>query len=130
MQTKTYVEHGTRVCEQLTPAGYAVIDTYHPCPTVTPWDYHGMKHQREFAYVLRSAGIECLCLITTRTILHPRGTGVNGAVRFGDDMTPGEYRIAVPEAQAQAAREAIDAHKKAIDRWLFTNGPMPEACRL
>ena len=66
LKAKVYQEHGTRVMEDVLPDGYTVIDTFHPCGTVTPWDYHGMRHQREYIRVLRAAGIEAIALTTLR----------------------------------------------------------------
>ncbi len=128
LKAKVYQEHGTRVMEDVLPDGYTVIDTFHPCGTVTPWDYHGMRHQREYIRVLRAAGIEAIALTTSRRILHPHGTGPGGRVRFGDDMTPGTYRLAVPSEVALLATLALENHRADILNWLNNGGQIPAAC--
>ena len=126
---KKYEKNGRRVCEDEIPPGYVVVDEYHPCSTVTPWDYYGMCHQREYAKVLTAAGISFVLLRTVETIIHPYGTGPGGMVRFGDNMLPGVFRIAVPKKQENAANVAIAAHKAAIAEWLKDIcAPMPAAC--
>lgn len=123
------VENNVDRRKQLCPDGWVEIDTYHPTSSVTPWDYYGGKHQREYCKVLCSAGLTPLALKTNETIVRPIGTGPGGAVRFGDNMLPGVYRIAVPAGQQAAACAAIEAHKVAIREWLDNGGEMPEACR-
>jgi len=106
-----------------------VIDTYHPCGSVTPWDYYGRKHQGEIGNVLRMAGIEHVKLTESHTHNAPVGTGPRGAVRFGDSMMPGVYRIAVGKSQVTKAREALATHKREINDWLARKCKMPVACR-
>ena len=130
MDCKTYEEHGVHIVEDLVPEGYVIIDEYTPCHTVTPWDYYGMCHQREYSRVLNAAGIKCELLQTRKRLLHPVGTGPRGSVRMGDNMYPYDYRIAVLAADENAAYVAIAAHKAEIDKWLNDPSlPMPEACR-
>jgi len=126
IRIKKYVEHGCNVVEDIPPEGWVVIDTYHPHST--PWDYHGMRHQRELSLVLREAGVGCVRLQKRSTIIHPMGTGPGGAVRFGDNMTPGVFHIAVAPESETAARAALKAHREAIENWLYNDGPMPAAC--
>src|SRR5690349_6406672 len=94
------------------PEGYVVADTYRPCSSVTPWDYYGGKHQQEYITVLRAAGIPCAGAQRIDKILHPRGTGRGGAVRFGDNMLPGEYYILVPPERLEDAQRAFEAHRE------------------
>ncbi len=122
-------DRGVREVVEYVPEGWGIIDTYHPTPSVTPWDYHGGKHQREYEAVLKAAGVLAICLETRRSRLNPMGSGPGGRVRFGDNMMPSTYSIAVPVADTEKAKEAIKAHKEAIDAWLFKGGAMPEACR-
>ena len=129
INVKEYTEHGIATREELCPEGWTVIDTYHPTSSVTPWDYYGNKHQREYAKVLREAGVQGALLMTRKTIVSPIGTGPNGRVRMGDNMCPGVYRIAVPSNQEAQALSAIAQHKEAISLWLDGKSPMPEACR-
>lgn len=124
---KHYTHNGTDIREETCPPGHVIIDEYHPCRTVTPWDYYGMCHQREYSRVL--CEFNPVSLRTTMTILHPRGTGPGGSVRFGDNMTPGIYRLAVPTEYESAARAALNAHQASIQAWLNNKGSMPEACR-
>jgi hypothetical protein len=118
------------VCEDAVPEGYVEVDTYHPCPTVTPWDYYGGKHQREISLVLRAADIPHILLRTTERLKHPVGTGPRGSVRFGDDMMPGVFRVAVPNQYESRAHGAILAHKSRVAEWLKNPSmPMPAACQ-
>ena len=118
--------HGNTVREWLVPDGFTVIDTY--TPHSTPWDYHGMKHQRELRHVLAEVCDVALPNIDV-TLGHPFGTGPGGAVRLGDAMTPGTFRLAVPTDKVGDAQKAITAHKAAIEEWLLGKGEMPLACR-
>ncbi len=117
-----------RTSKPVCPVGWVVIDTYHPCPSVTPWDYYGLKHQREYSKALRDAGIDCVPMETRQNIITPRGSGPFGRVRVGDDMMPSVYEIAVPDDQAAAARVTLEAHKEAVRAWLHDGKPMPVAC--
>jgi hypothetical protein len=129
MENKAYDEHGVHVVEYLLPLGYQVIDAYNPCATVTPWDYHGMCHHREYSKVLATAGIESVLMRTTRVSLFPQGTGPGGAVRFGDNMLPSSYFIAVRDADVAAAHVAIANHRAEVDEWLKNpTRPIPVAC--
>lgn len=128
---KVFVEHGVEVREDVCPEGLVEVDCYNPCHSTTPWDYYGGKHWREYSFVLRRAGIEPTLLLTRRRILHPCGTGPGGRVRFGDDMTPGTYRIAVEADKAGVACAALAAHKAEVRAWADgpIDAPPPEACR-
>lgn len=122
-------EGNLEIREQLTPDGMIDIITYHPSPSTTPWDYYGMCHLREYSRVLQAAGIECLDLRTVHKIIRPVGSGRNGAVRFGDNMCPGIFRLAIKPEDKSKAEQAIAEHKAAVDQWLMHNGPQPAACR-
>ena len=126
---KTHTEHSIRIVEEEVPAGHVVIDDYTPTSSVTPWDYYGGKHQREYSAVLKAAVIQHTLLTTHRTNLAPMGTGPMGRVRFGDDMMPGTYRISVTVADQSAALAAIEKHKQGIKDWLDGKAEMPAACR-
>lgn len=119
-------EHGNTVREHKVPDGFTVIDTYHPHSC--PWDYYGMKHQRELQNVLAEVCDVALPNINL-TLGHPIGSGPGGRVRFGDNMTPGTFRLAVPADSVGKANAAIAAHKQAVDKWLWHGGEMPLACR-
>lgn len=125
----TTTENNVKTVAAICPTTHTEVDVYHPTPTVTPWDYYGGNHQREYCKVLRNAGLNPLPLNTNKTILRPVGSGPGGSVRFGDNMTPGVYRIAVPHNEVGAAHAAIAKHKENIRNWLDNNGPMPEECR-
>lgn len=112
---------------QETPENWVDVVKYHPHST--PWDYQGNKEIRRWMYVFQSCNIQCVGLVTTRTRLSPQGTGPFGRVRFGDDMMPGVYRVAVPKEHYEAAQNAIKMHEAEIQRWLHNDGPMPAACR-
>lgn len=127
MKTQTRSEHGITITEQLPDDGYVIIDSYHPHSC--PWDYYGMRHHREYNHVLSASGITAQLLREHHEINAPTGSGPNGAVRFGDNMMPGVYHIAVPAADVERANESIAAHKKAIRAWLDEGALMPEACR-
>ncbi len=129
MQSTTTIGNNVETRHQEVPEGWTEIDVYTPCSSTTPWDYYGMKHWNELSSVLRSAGIECQKLMTSRRIIHPQGSGPGGRVRFGDDMIPGTYRIAVAEIDVDRANLAISDHRAAVRDWLDNGGPMPEACR-
>ena len=68
-------------------------------------------------------------LVTRMTKTSPQGSGPYGRVRFGDNMMPGIYRVAVPNDHLEAARNAIKLHEEEVHNWLHKNGPMPDACR-
>lgn len=126
MKTHTYTTGNVRHVDDILPVGYVVVDVYTPTSSVTPWDYYGGKHQQEYRAVLKDANIECVLLENRLTIIRPVGTGPCGAVRFGDNMLPHTYLIAVKEKDAVAASTSILNHKAAINRWLMEGGPRPE----
>lgn len=126
---KVYDHHGVNYREQLTPDGWVVIDEYTPCHTVTPWDYYALLWYRPILRVLESAGIKAMVLETVKVILRPCGTGPKGAVRFGDNMMPGDYRIAVEEQHKSRAIVLIGRHNYAVKQWIDGKAPMPEQCR-
>jgi hypothetical protein len=129
IESKSYVKNGVKYHEQMVPHMMVVVDTFHPNPTNPPWDYQGIRHQREYFRVLENAGIECVCLCTSAVLLHPVGTGPNGSVRLGDNMTPGIYKIAVCKRKVVAAKKAIAEHKVTIQKWLDGKAEFPAACR-
>jgi len=129
IKSRTYVHNGVTVREQMVPHMFVVVDTYHPFTSITPWDCYGSKHMREIQRVLATTGIESVSLVESHTRNTPVGTGPNGRVRFGDNMMPSIYRVAVPKHDAPAAQTAIAAHKAEIDKWI--NGDritLPLAC--
>lgn len=121
----TTTEHGVEIIQDELPIGYVVIDVYHPHST--PWDYHGNRHQREMLNVLRAATISPVCLKERHRKLYPMGSGRNGSLRFGDDMMPGVYRIAVPENEEELAIKVIAQHKQEVSDWLDGKTGMPAA---
>ncbi len=127
VETDRFEEHGCDVRKQLCPDGWVEVDIY--TPHSCPWDCYGNKRLREMRAVLKAANIESLALTTNKTLLHPTGSGRGGAVRFGDNMTPGTYRTAVKAALIGKAQQAMTAHKRAIWRWIDGEGEMPAACR-
>lgn len=130
IESKRYQEGGLEIVEDICPEGYVVVDEYTPCHSVTPWDYYGMNHQRQYCKALRAAGVEPICLETRRRILHPSGSGPRGMVRFGDDMCPHIYKIAVAVADQDKANAAMAAHQAAVKAWLEDSSkPVPEALR-
>lgn len=129
IQVRTSVRDCVTIREQVVPPDYVVVDTYHPCSSTTPWDYHGGKHVREIKKVLLAANIESVSLVESHTHISPTGSGPNGRVRFGDNMMPGVYRVAVPEHDAPAAEAAIAAHKAKLDLWMDGGCELPLACR-
>lgn len=129
MESIVTTEHGIVTTAEPTPEGWVDVLSHAPSSSITPWDSYGRREQRIIGRVLAAAGIECVERVTHRRILHPRGTGPGGRVRFGDDMLPGVYRVAVKAGDAVAALAAIDAHREAVRRWLDDGEPMPEACR-
>lgn len=120
-------EHGVEIRHEPTPEGWIDVVVYNPHSC--PWDCYGRRNTNEYRQVFKEAGIESLGLETNCRILHPRGSGPGGRVRFGDDMTPGTYRVAVQAKDQVAALAAIAAHQEAITQWLHHGGPMPEACK-
>ncbi len=129
-ETREYVLHGVKITEEMPPAHYVVVDIYSPHSSVTPWDCYGIQHQKEYGNVLAAAGVQYVCLRTRETKLCPIGTGLGGSVRFGDDMLPGVYRIAVPKSQVNDAEIALSKHKAMVAAWAQDpTQPMPEACR-
>lgn len=119
-------EHNNTVREHLVPDGFVVIDTY--TPHSCPWDYYGMKHQRELQNVLADVCDVALPNINL-TLGNPIGSGPGGSVRFGDNMTPGTFRLAVPADMVGKAQAAIAAHKAEVQKWLDGERDLPLACR-
>jgi hypothetical protein len=128
IEVVTREQHGIRYVEDITPNEWVEVDVYTPCSTVTPWDYYGLMHTRPLQRVLDKVGIENLLLETRKTIIHPSGSGPKGMVRFGDNMMPHTYRIAVPMRDTYGAIQAIEAHKRAVSEWLDGKREMPEEC--
>lgn len=126
VEIRKYTQDGVNVVEEMVPPMMVVVDTYHPHST--PWDCYGRNHQREYTRVLKLAGVDCVCLETHNTRINPYPSGPNGRVRFGDDMMPSTYRIAVNKYDMEKAEAAIAAHKTAVEAWLNNNAPVPEAC--
>lgn len=126
-EVKVYDVGNCHIVEDQVPPGMVVIDEYHPHSC--PWDYYALCHQQEYSKVLSAAGIEHVLLRKLMTIIHPIGSGPRGMVRFGDNMTPGDYYIAVEKCNENAAIKAIVEHRQRIADWLDHNGPMPEACK-
>ena len=124
---KEYTRDGVKVREELPPDGWVVAALCRPHST--PWDYYGGKHNREMSRVLKGVGVECVALHTRETIVSPRGSGPGGRVRFGDNMMPGVYRVAVPKESLAAAQIALNHHDVDIQDWLHNGGEMPEACK-
>ena len=120
MRVKTVERSNVHALVEYPNVGWEVVDEYYPCPTTCPWDYYGLCHQRQYGKVLKAAGIDFEALRTVETRIHPTGSGPNGRVRFGDDMMPGIYRIAVRIEDADRAHRAINA---------LTLKSMPEACQ-
>lgn len=118
---------GIRERKELCPDGWVVMRTY--CPSSCPWDYYGNKFLAECKAALREHGIEGLALRTRRDVLNPRGSGPNGQVRFGDEMTPGIYRIAVKDEDHSKARDVLNRHETEKAAWLKGEGEMPKAMR-
>lgn len=118
---------GVRTVEDECPEGWVVVSSY--VPHSCPWDCYGNQHLREVCHVLGEAGLSSHPLRTRQTRVAPMGSGPNGRVRFGDDMLPGVYRVAVPSDQYDAAMSALSEHHKAVNNWLHNRGPMPNACR-
>jgi len=128
IKSKQFQLEGVMYSEDILPDGFTIVDTYTPTYSTTPWDYYGMCHQRELSRVLRNNNIEFVLLQTVKTRINPVGSGPKGRVRFGDDMMPGEYRIAVPHEKVIEAQLAFQKHKQAIQNWLNNKGPMPKEC--
>lgn len=125
--TREYQEHGIFNRERyIDDENWEIIDTYTPCSSVTPWDAYGVKHQRELMSVFADAGIECIAFDTYRRIISPFGTGPGGRVRFGDDMMPSTYMIAIPKKDKGLAIAAIEQFRRAVHAWLYEKGPMPK----
>jgi len=123
IKTRTYIDKGDTVREEQVPPTFVVVDTYHP--HTCPWDCYGNKHLHEIKQVLLTAGIESVGLVESHTNNSPMGSGPGGSVRFGDNMLPGIYRVAVPKHKVVHAREAIAANEKVVHAWLHENGPHP-----
>lgn len=119
--------HGVKTVAFLPPPGWVVVSDY--TPHSCPWDCYGNDHNRVMAAVLLKAGIQSLQLRTIQTRTSPQGTGPGGMVRFGDDMLPGRYTVAVAEENKTAALQAIADHEAAIRKWLDNEGPMPAVLR-
>jgi hypothetical protein len=127
IKMRTYIDRGDTVREQQVPPMFVVVDTYHPHSC--PWDCYGNKHTSELKKVLLAVGIEAVSLVESRTKNSPHGSGPGGRVRFGDNMTPGVYRVAVAEYQVAAAKAALAAHKVEVEEWIDgKRATMPEAC--
>ncbi len=118
LKTRTYIRDGVTITEQVVPHLFVVVDTYHPCQSTVPWDCYGRDHQKEIKRVLINAGIESVDLCENHVNNAPAGSGRGGMVRFGDNMMPGVYRVAVPKERVDAAMAAIAQHKKEVEAWI------------
>lgn len=127
LETREYNVDGIYHHEDIIPPMYVVIDTY--IPSSCPWDYYGMKHVQQLKYVLEKGGLHPEILITTRRSLFPHPTGPGGSVRFGDDMLPYIYKVAVKKHEDEKALQLINSFKAEIDNWLNQNHPMPDAIK-
>ncbi len=130
IETRTYTRDCVTIREEQVPPTFMVVDTYHPCPSNIPWDYHGGNHTREIRRVLLEAGIKSITLVESHTNSVPVGSGPGGRVRFGDGMMPGIYRVAVSKHKVVRAREAIVAHEMEVEKWIQGERlELPLACR-
>lgn len=111
-------EHGVEIREDLTPEGMVDVLVFDPRDLGGSWDIKGREEQRVIARVLKDAGIASIALTTGRRNAAALGTGRGGMVRFGDDMMPGIYRVAVARAEQAAALEAIAAFRGRVKAWL------------
>lgn len=128
MPVTTRVEHGIEYRHEELPEGWTEVDVYEQCHTVVP--DHGGGRALELQAVLEAAGVAARVLTTHRkraSVLI--GSGPGGRARFGDDMMHSIHRVAVPTAAVAAAQQALQAHERAVCRWLYEGAPMPEACR-
>lgn len=123
----TYQKHGIEYNEPLVPEGFTVVDEYQPHSC--PWDAYGSHHLREYGHVLTQAGIPHELLITHRRITAPTPSGPCGRIRFGDDMMPGIYRIAVPLDRVEDAAKCFVSHRLSVRDWIDGNCAMPAACK-
>lgn len=127
IESRTYTHNGVAIREEMIPPMWVVVDTYEP--DITPWDYYGNKQGREWSKVLTTGGITCVILTTQRKLIvsHPSGPGKT--TRFGDNMLPGIYRVAVRKHSVRGARKLLDYHKMEVDEWLHHDAPMPEVLK-
>lgn len=102
---RIYQENGIEYRKEECPEGWVEVNTYRPHST--PWDCYGNQHILNIRKLLSEAGIDSVGLVTHERRTSPIGTGPGGRVRFGDDMMPGVYRVAVKQEKEFAARQAI-----------------------
>lgn len=125
IRTQTTTKNGVKTVRELCPGGWVVIDVY--VPHSTPWDYNGMAHCRELKRLLDDrGGIKAIDLKQTDTTLTPYGSGVNGAVRFGDDYLPGVFRLAVKKEDKKTAIAIITEYRKQVSDWIENGIPRPK----
>jgi hypothetical protein len=129
LSTRSWVSNHVQYTEEIVPEGMVLVDEFHPCMSTCPWDYYGRKHQLELMAALSEQGIPSVALRTNELKLSPTGTGPGGAVRFGDAMLPGIYRIAVASRDHARAVVAIATHKQEVEDWLDGKCELPTACR-
>ena len=124
---------GIRHCVDPIPAGMVVVEEHTPNTSITPWDYHGLRHAREWKLVLSAKGIPSVVCVHrregTRPIGSPGGSGPGGRVRLGDDMMPSTFRVCVSPSDEAAARAAWGAHREAVSAWLNSYGTPNELPR-
>lgn len=101
------VENGLKRIVPDSPAGYSLVDEFHPCPSVCPWDTYGRLHCTALKGKLNAAMIDSVWTTEHREIVNPIGSGPYGRVRLGDAMTPGVYRTYVPTEQLEKAKKVI-----------------------
>jgi hypothetical protein len=106
---KLYIQNGIEYNEPQVPEGYTLVDSYQPHSC--PWDCYGNRHLGEVSNVMAEAGIEHVALVTHRRAVSPFPSGPNGRVRFGDDIMPGVYRLAVPSEYAENASKCLLARR-------------------
>jgi hypothetical protein len=117
--------NGVSVCEDVTPDGWRVVWSH--TPSITPWDYYGVRAARETRVVLGAYGIPTILLESRCERINPMGSGQGGRVRFGDSMMPTTYSVAVEEGDTAMALKAIEAHKEQVRQWLDGKAPKPAA---
>lgn len=90
--------------------GQAFLYIGTPCHTITPYDRYARLMADDASRALRRAGIPAEVTINFQRLLSPTRSGPEGAIRFGDDMTPPEVAAIVATEDLDRARDAWETH--------------------
>lgn len=102
-----YTKNRTLCIDPDTEPGQSLLYLGTPSASTCPYDHYARMIATDARKCFARAGIPATVHLCHRSIVHPIGSGPDGAVRFGDDMLP-------PDVQAVVASEDV---ARAADAW-------------